>query len=644
MKKIILQRLFIFLAVAVQFAQANPVDRTTAADVAVHYYYLAFGTETGLRLTELEPAFAEVVRSGDIDLYYVFNMSPTGWVVVSASDRVMPVPAASPSGRYDPDQVAPPPGFVGMMDVYAREILRVIENRLDAGEEVSESWRQLRYPPEAPLSDRSVTPLLSTQWNQTCHYNALCPSDAAAPYGYCGHVPVGCVAVSMAMVMKYWNHPTTGVGDNSYTPPYGGGVYGVQYANFGNTTYDWSAMPNQLYGANTAVATIMYHAGVSVNMQYTPTGSGAYTSDARLALINNFNYSPNSAYMNKSSYSNAAWESMLRADLNAGRPVIYRGQGNYGGHAWVCDGYSGTNHFHMNWGWGGWYDGYFYLSNLNPGDFTFNNNQGAIMNIFPMEMNLDPPTNLQYFINNQHVMLMWTAPDAKSGSAARSLTGYNIYRDGVKINTIPVTNTYYNDLNLTSGSYSYEVTAVYTYGESEPSNSITAHVGLITHDIALGSGWTGISSPVAPLNTNIVNLCNPIMNDLLIVYNLSGVYHPGGGLNTLENWEHSSGYVIRTTGSCMLPVTGFLTESYTIQLETGWNLIPVLSVCDVGTVDLFSAVINQVDVVKEVAGYQLYWPDQQINTLPLLSPGSAYFVRVAAPVTITFPECGSKVE
>lgn len=644
MKKIILPGLFILLAFALQHVKANPVDRSTAADVAVHYYYLAFGTETGVRLTELEPSFAQVARSGDIDLYYVFNMAPAGWVVVSASDRVMPVPAASPSGRYDPDQVAPPPGFVEMMGVYAREIQHVIENRLDAGDEVSQSWQQLSFPPEAPLSYRSVLPLLSTQWNQSCYYNALCPSDAAAPYGYCGRVPVGCVAVSMAMVMKYWNHPTTGVGANSYTPPYGGGVYGVQYANFGNTTYNWGAMPNQLYGANTAVATIMYHAGVSVNMQYTPTGSGAYTSEARLALINNFNYSPNSAYLSKSSYSNAAWESMLRADLNAGRPLIYRGQGNYGGHAWVCDGYNGTNHFHMNWGWGGWYDGYFYLSNLNPGDFTFNNNQGAIMNIFPVEMNLNPPTNLQHFVNNQNVMLMWTAPDAKSGSAVRSLTGYNIYRDGIKINSIPVTNAYYNDLNLQSGSYAYAVTAVYTYGESDPSNSVFVHVGLITHDITLEPGWTGISSPVAPLNTNIVDLCNPIMNDLLILYNLSGVYHPDGGLNSLENWENNSGYVIRTSGSCMLPITGFFTDSYTIQLVAGWNLIPVLSVCNVSTADLFSAVINQVDVVKEVAGYQLYWPDQQINTLPLLTPGSAYFVRMASPATITFPNCGSKVE
>ena len=88
----------------------------------------------------------------------------------------------------------------------------------------------------------------------------------------------------MAQVMKYWNWPTTGTGSHSYTSNNNGYNYGTQSANFGNTTYQWSSMLDTYgYGASStarnAVATLMYHCGVSIEMKYTPNESGAFISD-----------------------------------------------------------------------------------------------------------------------------------------------------------------------------------------------------------------------------------------------------------------------------------------------------------------------------------------------------------------------------
>lgn len=50
------------------------------------------------------------------------------------------------------------------------------------------------------------------------------------------------------------------------------------------------------------------------------------------------------------------------------------------------------------------------------------------------------------------------------------LTGYNIYRDGVRINENPVSTTEYLDNGVKEGSHEYCITAVYNAGESRPSN------------------------------------------------------------------------------------------------------------------------------------------------------------------------------
>jgi hypothetical protein len=184
----------------------------------------------------------------------------------------------------------------------------------------------------------------------------------------------------MSQIMYYWRYPNTGQGQHCIFPQ--PGAYGPQCADFGATTYDWNGMSDQPTKECEPAALISYHAGVAVDMHYAAGASGAYMTKVPPAMKNYFKYATSVYYMDRPS-NLSSWQTTLRSDLDAKRPIIYSGSGPDGGHAWVCDGYQGSDQFHMNWGWGGSYNGYFTLNSLNPGGSTFNNGQGAVLNIQP---------------------------------------------------------------------------------------------------------------------------------------------------------------------------------------------------------------------------------------------------------------------
>jgi len=68
-------------------------------------------------------------------------------------------------------------------------------------------------------------------------------------------------------------------------------------------------------------------------------------------------------------------------------------------------------------------------------------------------------------VSNNIVSFSWDNP---TGCALED--GFNIYRDGTKINEDLITELYYSDTLESSGTYEYYTTAVYYFGESDPSN------------------------------------------------------------------------------------------------------------------------------------------------------------------------------
>ncbi len=813
-----------FIFVQVSFAAKPP---TTDTETVVKNFYRLHAYPDSLNLPEeLTLNLIETRFEEGYELFRVYNVDSLGYVIVSSWDGSIPVLAFSCDGIFPASVSGLPMGFVEMLEQYESQIYSLIINDVPATPEIAQVWDKYLMPQGDKPNLRSVSPLLSTNWSQDCYYNELCPEDENAPYGYCGHVPVGCVALAMAQVMKYWEYPFFGTGSNSYNAA----PYGVQYANFGNTTYQWDNMPGSLGSSNADVATLIYHCAVSVDMDFGPGGSSASTYDSRSALINYFGYDNQAQYRIKSDYLPTAWEGMLREELNSGRPVIYRGQGEKG-HAWVCDGYSANNYFHMNWGWGGYANGYFYLTNLNPANITLNANQAAIMGIVPGEATAQAPTGLQALVEDDDVSLTWDeifepfwmhwddgvsvgmlgissgnfdaaacwtsseltdyddlyitkvsafigstlpgfqlkiwkgtnantliysqtlsgltaqswnlieldnpvqidaaqdtyigfsilnqpagayplgrdagpavdgrgdmvsfdgvnwtelqllgidcnwniqafvdiSPGAKTtakilnqsnhprwvqnskieskhlippvsfnGNQNRAVNGYNIYRNSEKINEELVNANSYMDENLAGGTYAYYVTAVNNAGESAPGNTISVSVGMLSQSYPLKAGWNSISSLILPIDPDVQTVANPIMDAMVMMIGNTEIFYPAGQINTIGAWERHEGYMIKVDEDCNLQIHGYRANDRSIALGNGWNLISVLSECEVETVSLFSNITANVYIVKDAAGTGVYWPSKGINTLPVMQPGKAYFVKIFSNKSITFPPC-----
>ncbi len=372
MKKVIILFCLLFISSALW---AKSVSREDAQKIAVSFYRL--NNPSGIQNPQI--GSFSVNSWQNIHVYYVFRFTSGGFVLVAADDASIPILAYSFENNMP--EVIENPALKEWLDNYSRDISYIINNHLN-NKETLKKWNSIQNGvPLAPTLD--VPPLLTTLWHQGCYYNEMCPPDAN---GLCGHTMVGCVATAMAQIMKYHNFPPQGVGQNSYDDP----PYGRQSADFGNTTYDWSSMPNSVTSSNPAVATINYHAGVSVYMQYGNSASGAFNEAVPGALLNYFNYSPDIDIKYKYAYPNVEdFKTLLHADLDQSLPIWYAGSGT-SGHAFVCDGYRMSDgKFHFNWGFGnGLYNGYYAIGYLNPGIFDFNIYNTVVVHIKPYNPNL----------------------------------------------------------------------------------------------------------------------------------------------------------------------------------------------------------------------------------------------------------------
>jgi len=306
-------------------------------------------------------------------LYYILNDTINKcFVIVSADKRAWPILAYSTEGSLN--EIKQPEAFTAWMENRKKEIETIIKNNPQPDSATTASWHNLSFE-NSKVGETSVEPLIQTKWDQGCYYNSLCPTDTQSPF--CGHVPTGCTITAMAQIMKYWNYPTKGTGTHSYNHS----TYGNLSADFGSTTYQWSQMPNSVTSQNDAVATLMYHCGVSLDTDYGPGASAAY--DPRDELVQYFDYSSTAMLVNRDGFTTNDWIQLLKSELDLGHPIWYTGSGGLVAHSFICDGYQDADYFHFNWGWSGSSDGYFYIGNLNPGWWGFNENQSALLNLVP---------------------------------------------------------------------------------------------------------------------------------------------------------------------------------------------------------------------------------------------------------------------
>ena len=338
MKKSLTFLMLMLCCIGIVFAK--PVDSELAKKVALNFLKSTEKVATADLTVE---DFKDITATTPFHKFFVFSIHEgQGFILVSGDDCALPILGYSFTDSFS--DVDMPDNMRWWLQQYNDEIQQAIDGKAVATPEIAQQWNDLAVgKPGTAKANNVVAPLIATQWNQGSPYNMYCPSGTVT----------GCVATAMAQVMKYWNYPEQGQGSHTNENDT------LQTVNFAETTYDWENMTNT-YGSSSsqvqkeAVATLMYHCGVSVDMNYGPS-SGAVSSKVPSSLVEYFRYAPSAIYKTKESYTLDQWVALLKSELDESRPLFYAGnymdnEGNTGGHAFVCDGYRSDDYFHFNWG------------------------------------------------------------------------------------------------------------------------------------------------------------------------------------------------------------------------------------------------------------------------------------------------------
>ena len=358
---------WVALYIVCRIVYGTSVSEVTAIEVARNVYLehedLHGGSEFAISSVET------VIEEGN-KLIYIFHLYPIGFIIVPADNQAVPILAFGFDHPFISDNM--PANLMGLFNRYKEELRGLIYNQTEPSYEILEQWDMYLSGNVQPNRSRDVSPLIDAEFDQGGAWN----NGIQDAIGFNG--PVGCVAVAMGQIMHYWKYPEHGTGSTYYTE----NDYGYIEVDFEDAFYDFDNMaatyatpPSQL---------LLFHAGVSVNMDYDWSGSGAYVvgsyPSAFYAMEHFFGYHSDISYQWKSNHTEDEYRDIIKNELDHSRPVISQGYGNSAnsGHAWNIDGYSGNN-LHCNWGWGGSSNGYYSLSTMGG----FPNDQAVIIHMFP---------------------------------------------------------------------------------------------------------------------------------------------------------------------------------------------------------------------------------------------------------------------
>ena len=497
---------------------AGPVDQQKAQKVGAKFLST---TAVSQKSADIQLQLVSTAYDRNATDYYVFNVSNgEGFVIVAGDDRVKPILAYSTTGSIDPNNMSE--GFEFTLDGFREEIQYVREHNLTATPDIVAEWRSVNEKGSLNRGGQTRTvvgPLCQTLWNQNFPWNSQCPED---PEGSGGHVYAGCVATAMGMVMKFWEWPAQGVGSHSYHPD----GYAQQSANFGETEYHFELMPNTLDSTSTEeeyfeIAQLLHHLGISVDMMYSGSGSGAYSDAVPSALRSYFRYNCNDHVTNYGNwwpgwgYTNEEWAQMLKdGGLDELLPLYYSGQDDSGagGHAYVCDGYDENDYFHFNWGWSGRDNAWCPIGALNTTRYAFNQMNGFTGHIIPQgDVYYSRPDSVDKMVAIEEasldaVRLSWTNPTLDlNGNTLTGITSITIRRNFEVIAELTDAQVgadmEYEDNGLEPGLYEYAIFVTNEAGISRTTyRSVLVgekcNVVFQLHDDG-GDGWKGAAISVA---------------------------------------------------------------------------------------------------------------------------------------------------
>ncbi len=438
-------------------------------------------------ITKVEPLSKEGLVVG-----YCFSIAPRGHVVVPVIKELPPIKAYSPSCNVDVSRTIGYPQL--LKDVLYDRLQRYVdrygslgarqpsEGEVLLGRAHREDWECLLAPPEQFTLDvtsgryegmRDVGPLLSSLWHQDAPYNDLCPIGNGGQ-----RCVVGCVALACAQVLDYHEWPHSGTGSYSYYWSGDGSAPGQWLSADFSDAYDWSNIIDDYSGGYTtvqadAVAELCYEVGVAFEMDYGASGSGAWPSMALTALPNHLRYGSSVDMEYRSDHTSQSWFDVIVAQINDDQPMMYTFYAPSWGHEIVCDGWRVTaraNQYHMNYGWGGSYNGWYTVDDLAYSDDI--NDEYIVRNIMPLI-----PVELSAFTaagGPGYADLQWTTASETDNLGFLVLRQGPVDQSFVSINdelvpgygTTALPQTYaYRDEPLTEGTYQYKLVDVSYQGD-----------------------------------------------------------------------------------------------------------------------------------------------------------------------------------
>ena len=366
-------------------------------------------------ITGSTPKLVKTEIASGLPTVYVYSNDDSSFMILSADDQAEAMLAYGDNFTGEIN-----PSMQWLLGEYSKEIESLRNNPLPRKLTLSTTATT-----KATNTDKApISPMLTTKWDQSAPYNNMCPQVNGV------RCVSGCVATAMAQVINYHRVPTgNGYGTASYQ--WNGQTLTFDFAN---NSFDWDNMLDVYTSSATqaqqdAVAKLMYACGVSVSMGYNAYGSGAYSEDIPIALIEHFGFDKNVHMEKREFYTAQSWNDFIYSQLTDYGPVMLSGTNSAIGHIFVCDGYSSDGFFHINWGWSGLSDGYFKLSALNP------NSQGIGGSTSGYNADLSAVANVKAPVEGSSYFKEVTCSNKFEPSVASTTLGQYVMVEGEFYNT-----------------------------------------------------------------------------------------------------------------------------------------------------------------------------------------------------------------
>lgn len=576
---------FVFLLTIFSFAFSTNISVEEAQRVSRNFLAERYVSQNiNIQLEDLTLQYTELDENGQ-PIFYRFGVRNFGFILISATDQATPVLAYSMEGEYRSN-----PASELFLENYKKQIVDVKQRRAEASEEISSLWNRYLQEDFTPVRSRNayVDPLITTTWSQETFYNTYCPFDPTISINDQRSV-VGCVALSMAVIRNYYRHPERGIGGVSYYPTYVDGVpvFPRQIVNFSQSTYNYDAITDMPFDYNGELAKLIYHCGVSALVEYgygydeanptSPDGTSGHETNAILAFRNNWNYNQGvhvvdaEAILLGLNANYPKWADTLKTELDELRPIYYSATTGEGavGHAWLMDGYDSQGLFHMNWGWGGYGNGYYQLNFIvdpqGGGLTSFNTGASAIFKLYPADTNI---------------------AKADSGTV-RNTASVGVITDG------PGNLSYKNNTERRwiiaapkATSYSFRWAKLKTEANNDVINFYDARTNALIygpvsgHYLNVGSSDNGNSAGVFPDGVALPSSFNLNRDSILIVFTTNGTVTDNGFVLYYNATMSSAPACSPTSGSFLNTAEGVLTDGtgdYRAESGCSWRVKPSAS-------------------------------------------------------------------